>query len=204
MRKSFTSGTRLSLALSGWRCCCSPAGPSVANSADWRPAQVHAPGADPCAETADRGTRRRPGLAPAAGRSCPAAMRKRSPHSRTHCATSSTRNRMFKLIANGGESAADAIPAQLRPYRYLLSSTLDTQAFDRKFLAEELAQRVQDLGSPASGPDRAVVAQRSHAGNAQAGRILATRECPAAAAWRVVRSQGTRGAAGDGDARGGL
>ena len=41
----------------------------------------------------------------------------------------------FKLIANGGESGLDAIPGQLRPYRYLLSSTLDTQAFDRKFLA---------------------------------------------------------------------
>jgi predicted exporter len=56
----------------------------------------------------------------------------------------------FKLIANGSESA-DAIPEHLRPYRYLLSPTLDTQAFDRAFLGEELAQRVQDLGSPASG-----------------------------------------------------
>ena len=55
---------------------------------------------------------------------------------------------LFKLIANGGESAADAIPAHLRPYRYLLSPTLDTHAFDRAFLAEELAQRVQDMGSP--------------------------------------------------------
>jgi predicted exporter len=58
---------------------------------------------------------------------------------------------LFKLVANGGESAADAVPAHLRPYRYLLSPTLDTQPFDRAFLAEELAQRVQDLGSPASG-----------------------------------------------------
>ncbi|MFC5579018.1 MMPL family transporter [Lysobacter niabensis] len=57
----------------------------------------------------------------------------------------------FKLIANGSESAADAIPEHLRPYRYLLSPTLDTQPFDRAFLGGELAQRVQDLGSPASG-----------------------------------------------------
>lgn len=57
----------------------------------------------------------------------------------------------FKLVANGSESAADAIPAHLRPYRYLLAPTLDAQSFDRAFLAEELAQRVQDLGSPASG-----------------------------------------------------
>jgi predicted exporter len=57
----------------------------------------------------------------------------------------------FKLVANGSESAAEAIPAHLRPYRYLLAPTLDAQSFDRAFLAEELAQRVQDLGSPASG-----------------------------------------------------
>jgi len=57
----------------------------------------------------------------------------------------------FKLIANGGDSGLDAIPERLRPYRYLLSPTLDTQAFDRAFFADELAQRVQDLGSPAAG-----------------------------------------------------
>jgi predicted exporter len=56
----------------------------------------------------------------------------------------------FKLIANGGEAGLDAVPEHLRPYRYLLSSTLDTHAFDRAFLSDELTQRVQDLGSPAS------------------------------------------------------
>ncbi|HEY0505067.1 MAG TPA: hypothetical protein VGD42_16410, partial [Lysobacter sp.] len=54
----------------------------------------------------------------------------------------------FKLVANGAEAGFDAIPEHLRPYRYLLSPTLDTQRFDRGFLADELAQRVQDLGSP--------------------------------------------------------
>ncbi|GAB3382267.1 MMPL family transporter [Lysobacter fragariae] len=57
----------------------------------------------------------------------------------------------FKLVANGGQTGLDAFPERLRPYRYLLSSTLDTQPFDRAFLADELAQREQDLGSPASG-----------------------------------------------------
>ena len=57
----------------------------------------------------------------------------------------------FKLIANGDDSGLDAIPERLRPYRYLLSPTLDAHAFDRAFFADELAQRAQDLGSPAAG-----------------------------------------------------
>lgn len=57
----------------------------------------------------------------------------------------------FRLVSNGGDSPEQAVPAHLRPYRYLLSPTLDTQAFDRAFFADELGQRVQDLGSPASG-----------------------------------------------------
>lgn len=61
-----------------------------------------------------------------------------------------TQPALFKLVANGGEAGLEAIPAHLRPYRYLLSSTLDTQAFDRDFFDAELAQRVQDLGSPAA------------------------------------------------------
>ena len=56
----------------------------------------------------------------------------------------------FKLIANGSENGLDAFPEHLRPYRYLLSPTLDTRAFDRGFLGEELDQREQDLGSPAA------------------------------------------------------
>jgi predicted exporter len=57
----------------------------------------------------------------------------------------------FKLIANGSENGLEAVPERLRPYRYLLSATLDTQVFDRAYFADELAQRVQDLGSPAAG-----------------------------------------------------
>jgi len=56
----------------------------------------------------------------------------------------------FKLVANGGETGLDAIPERLRPYRYLLSDTLDTQRFDREYFGAELAQRMQDLGSPAA------------------------------------------------------
>ncbi len=57
---------------------------------------------------------------------------------------------LFKLVANGGEHGLEAIPARLRPYRYLLSNTADTQGFDRSFFAVQLAERVQDLGSPAA------------------------------------------------------
>ncbi|KRD31294.1 hypothetical protein ASE35_14875 [Lysobacter sp. Root916] len=56
----------------------------------------------------------------------------------------------FKLVANGADLGLDAIPERLRPYRYLLSPTLDSQAFDAAYLGEELQARVQDLGSPAS------------------------------------------------------
>lgn len=56
----------------------------------------------------------------------------------------------FKLVANGADLGLDAIPPRLRPYRYLLSPTLDTQHFDADFLRRELDARVQDLGSPAA------------------------------------------------------
>ncbi|KAF1692108.1 MMPL family transporter [Pseudoxanthomonas koreensis] len=54
------------------------------------------------------------------------------------------------LAANGGHGGIDAVPAQLRPYRYLLSPTMDTQPLDAVFLRDELEQRMQDLGSPAA------------------------------------------------------
>ncbi len=56
----------------------------------------------------------------------------------------------FSLVANGGEQALDAIPERLRPYRYLLSNTLDAQPLDEPYLRDELDARVQDLGSPAA------------------------------------------------------
>jgi len=54
----------------------------------------------------------------------------------------------FSTVANGGDDGLDAIAERLRPYRYLLSPTLDSQRLDAAFLADELAARVQDLGSP--------------------------------------------------------
>ena len=54
------------------------------------------------------------------------------------------------LAANGDHGGIDAVPEHLRPYRYLLSPTLDTQPLDTAFLRDELRQRVQDLGSPAA------------------------------------------------------
>ncbi len=56
---------------------------------------------------------------------------------------------LFAVVANG-DAGLDAIPERLRPYRYLLSPTLDTQDFDRAYLQQELEARVQDLGSPAA------------------------------------------------------
>ena len=59
-------------------------------------------------------------------------------------------DRQFTLVANGSDDSLDAIPERLRPYRYLLSPTLDAHAFDAAFLRDELDARVQDLGSPAA------------------------------------------------------
>src|SRR3546814_7590363 len=39
--------------------------------------------------------------------------------------------------------------SNLRPYRYLLSPTLDGQPLDADYLAAQLDERLQDLGSPA-------------------------------------------------------
>jgi predicted exporter len=57
----------------------------------------------------------------------------------------------FAAVANGGEAGLEAIPERLRPYRYLLSPTLDEQSYDAAFLADQLQARVQDLASPAAG-----------------------------------------------------
>ena len=56
----------------------------------------------------------------------------------------------FAFVANGASAGLDAIPEHLRPYRYLLSPTLDTQALDAAFLRDALDARLQDLGSPAA------------------------------------------------------
>ena len=54
----------------------------------------------------------------------------------------------FGLVSNGATSL-DAIPDSLLPYRYLLSSTLDTAKLDAPYLHEQLIERLQDLSSPA-------------------------------------------------------
>ncbi|HYM86437.1 MAG TPA: hypothetical protein VET30_06830 [Pseudoxanthomonas sp.] len=56
----------------------------------------------------------------------------------------------FALVANGGDASLDTIPERLRPYRYLLSDSFDSQPLDAAFLREELDARVQDLGSSAA------------------------------------------------------
>jgi len=55
----------------------------------------------------------------------------------------------FSVVANG-EAGLEAFPERLRPYRYLLSPTFDTQRLDAAFLRAQLDARVQDLGSPAA------------------------------------------------------
>ena len=57
----------------------------------------------------------------------------------------------FKLVANGGGAGLEAIPARLRPYRYLLTDSFDAQPLDAQALRDALDARVQDLGSPAAG-----------------------------------------------------
>lgn len=57
-------------------------------------------------------------------------------------------SKSFRLVANG-EVSLDAIPEKLLPYRYLLSPTLDSNAFDAGFLHEQLQARARDLASPA-------------------------------------------------------
>jgi predicted exporter len=56
----------------------------------------------------------------------------------------------FGVVSNGAASL-DAIPENLLPYRYLLSSTLDRARFDAAFLRDQLNERLQDLSSPAAG-----------------------------------------------------
>ncbi|MDB6162586.1 MAG: putative rane protein [Xanthomonadaceae bacterium] len=58
-------------------------------------------------------------------------------------------NPLFALVANG-DTGLEAIPPRLRPYRYLLSDTLDSQRLDAPMLRDALDARVQDLGSPAA------------------------------------------------------
>ena len=55
----------------------------------------------------------------------------------------------YTLVSNG-DAALESIPERLRTYRYLLSPGTDARPLDAASLREELALRVQDLGSPAA------------------------------------------------------
>ncbi|HLY66439.1 MAG TPA: MMPL family transporter, partial [Chloroflexota bacterium] len=55
----------------------------------------------------------------------------------------------FGFISNG-EQRLDMVPDALLPYRYLLSTTLDTNRLDADYLRDQLQQREQDLASPAA------------------------------------------------------
>lgn len=58
-------------------------------------------------------------------------------------------NALFSQVVNGAFDSS-ALDESLLPYRYLLTATFDHQALDSTFLADELSQRVEDLGSPAA------------------------------------------------------
>jgi predicted exporter len=58
-------------------------------------------------------------------------------------------NAKFTRVLDG-EIDATALDSTLLPYRYLLSPTLDKQAFDAEFLHDQLVQRLEDLSSPAA------------------------------------------------------
>lgn len=55
----------------------------------------------------------------------------------------------FSQVVNG-EFNAGMLDDTLLPYRYLLTSSFDTEPLDAAVLADELSQRVEDLGSPAA------------------------------------------------------
>lgn len=59
-------------------------------------------------------------------------------------------DRHFTQVVNGDFDPGDLDPALL-PYRYLLSSTLDTHRLDARYLHDQLQQRLEDLASPAGG-----------------------------------------------------
>lgn len=54
----------------------------------------------------------------------------------------------FLRVLNG-EAAADGVAEDLLPYRYLLSPTLDAQRLNTDLLHDALAERMEDLASPA-------------------------------------------------------
>ncbi|WP_266169179.1 MMPL family transporter [Dyella subtropica] len=64
-------------------------------------------------------------------------------------ATALRKDARFSQVLNGGFDIA-ALDERLLPYRYLLSPTLDSEAMDKDFLADQFQQRLDDLSSPAA------------------------------------------------------
>lgn len=60
------------------------------------------------------------------------------------------RNARFSRVVNGDFHLSSLDPKWL-PYRYLFTDTLDHHRFDAGYLHEQLEERLEDLGSPASG-----------------------------------------------------
>ncbi|WP_235974102.1 MMPL family transporter [Luteimonas deserti] len=57
----------------------------------------------------------------------------------------------FSLVANGAAGDLSAFPADLLPYRYLLTTSFDDTPLDADALRDAFDARLQDLGSPAAG-----------------------------------------------------
>ncbi|SEN52345.1 Predicted exporter [Luteibacter sp. UNCMF331Sha3.1] len=64
-------------------------------------------------------------------------------------ATALRKDDAFTQVVNG-DFDLGMLDTSLLPYRFLLSPTLDTGALDETYLADELQQRLDDLGSPAA------------------------------------------------------
>ena len=76
----------------------------------------------------------------------PATLARQSRALRTQLAGSA----LLTAVANGDADGPEAVPARLRPYRYLLTATFDDAPLDAPLLDDALRSRVQDLGSPAA------------------------------------------------------
>ena len=63
--------------------------------------------------------------------------------------TALRKDNQFTQVVNG-EFDAGLLDDSLLPYRYLLTSSFDDEPLDQAVLADELSQRVEDLGSPAA------------------------------------------------------
>src|SRR5690606_11312379 len=54
----------------------------------------------------------------------------------------------FEFVTTGADAGLGPVPESLRPHRPLLSPSFDDRPLDAAYLGEQLAERLQDLGSP--------------------------------------------------------